>query len=275
MNITRVINYYVSILNNLSENAELDAVILLSRKKSDNQILLKNKQLRKAEIQKFRNIFILYIKGISVQKLRGRVDFLDLKLLLSKFTLVPRPETEMIPRWVSNKFSNCTELDILDIGSGSGSLSISMSLVSSKWKVEALDISPEALYNSRINAFINKVQNLKFFVGFLCKDNQKKTYDIIVSNPPYVNPLDTCLPGLYDEPVRALISSKHGMNFISMIARKAKKKLKHSGTLILEHSEKNSHIVRDILSSSGYINMRTHKDLLGNMRFTVAENTIP
>lgn len=212
---------------------------------------------------------------VPVQHIIGETEFMDLKFKVSPKVLVPRPETEDLIRWIlEDHLENHKEsLQILDIGTGSGCIAVSLAKHLANAKVSALDISGEALEIALLNAAKNGV-NIHFQEVDILKDSAleivESTFDIIVSNPPYVRVLEKNKMRanvLEHEPEIALfVPDQDPLVFYRAIANFALKKLTHNGRLYVEINQYLGKEMVELLSSVGFKNVELRQDIFGNDR---------
>lgn len=212
---------------------------------------------------------------VPVQHIIGETEFMDLKLKVSPNVLIPRPETEDLVRWILEDVQGqkYPDLKIVDIGTGSGCIAISLAKRLADAKVYALDISTEALGMARLNADKNGVpvvfQQVDILNDTTLKNIQSKV-TIIVSNPPYVRELEKnemSANVLEHEPEIALfVPDKDPLVFYKAIVIFAKEHLVNNGYLYLEINQYLGKEVVDLLISSGFEDVELRKDIFGNNR---------
>ena len=204
-----------------------------------------------------------------IQYILGATQFMDLDFKVNENVLIPRPETEELVRWIIDDFEKIEnkEINILDIGTGSGCMAISMAKYLKNAKVDALDISEKALEVAKENAFLNKVE-----VGFIQADIFKleyleEKYDIIVSNPPYVRMLEKeqmMSNVIENEPELALyVEDKNPLVFYRKICEFAKSNLKKEGCLYFEINQYLGKETKALLENN-FSDLELHKDMFGN-----------
>ena len=198
----------------------------------------------------------------------GWVPFLDLKLLVTPPTLIPRPETES---WVNElisviKKSDAKNLTILDIGTGSGCIALSLAQAFPTATVYALDIAQTAITLAQQNALENNIVNITCLQSDLLSSlpaNLK--FDMIVSNPPYIDPAAQLeISVLNWEDHGALFASNHGMYIINTIAQQEKNYLKKNDELdyqlVIEIDASQGAIVQKLLENCDFTNIEIRKD---------------
>lgn len=231
----------------------------LTGSKKAERMIYKNVAITEQEEKQLREYTERLLKHEPVQYVLNESWFCGLKLYVDKKVLIPRPETEELVEWI---ISNCKfpvdELKILDIGTGSGCIPISMKRRIRKAEVWACDISDDALAVARRNADALGADVNFMQLDFLNKEqrNQLPSFDIIVSNPPYVPQKDKGQMQknvLNYEPHKALfVSDNDPFVFYKAIASFGKEHLKQSGNIYCEIHESLGSPVKEIFSSAGY-----------------------
>lgn len=196
--------------------------------------------------------------GEPIDYILGFAEFMGLKFKVSRQVLIPRPETEILVeaalRYVSRHKAQVKRTNILDLGTGSGCIAISLAKFLPQAKVDALDISKSALKIAEENADLNKVK-INFLESDLFKsaDLNNIQYDMIVSNPPYVRSLDIVglQPEIQFEPNIALDGGFDGLDFYRRIIKHSPKYLAKGAFLILEIGFGQARDIKDIFQKSG------------------------
>ena len=210
-----------------------------------------------------------------IQYIIGNTEFYGLPFLVDKNTLIPRTETEELVAWVLDEikvFTNnkITELSILDIGTGTGCIPISLAKNLTSLNISAIDISPEALLIARQNAILNKVTIEFIELDILNAESLPQEYDVIISNPPYVRELEKKEIKnnvLENEPHLALfVADENPLIFYNKIADLAKKQLSENGMLFFEINQYLGKETINMLVKKGFKNIQLKKDLFGNDR---------
>ena len=224
---------------------------------------------------------------VPLQYIIGKTEFYGLPFVVNKHVLIPRPETEELVAWVvseSSRFktfntstkqtTETKQLKILDIGTGSGCIPVSLKKQLPFAKISAIDISKEALTVAKKNAVLNNVD-----IHFILQDILKTValdqhYDIIISNPPYVRELEKKeLKNnvLKNEPHVALfVENDNPLIFYAKIAELAKKYLNKNGLLFFEINQYLGTETIDLVNKKGLKNIQLKKDMFGNDRIIVA-----
>ncbi|NJB35879.1 peptide chain release factor N(5)-glutamine methyltransferase [Croceivirga sp. JEA036] len=208
-----------------------------------------------------------------LQHITGAAYFRNLTLKVTKDTLIPRPETEELVSWILEDVRENQQLKVLDIGTGSGCIALSIAQELLKASVTAIDISKEALAVAKQNAEKNGVA-VNFLQADVLSDNFQKElqgpWDIIVSNPPYVRELEKAeiQKNVKDyEPVTALfVSDQDPLIFYQHITLKAKILLKPSGRLYFEINQYLPEETKQLLVENSFEQVELKKDIFGNFR---------
>ena len=218
-------------------------------------------------------------KEEPIQYILGETEFYGLPFIVNKNTLIPRPETEELVEWILleiAKIQGCITptLSVLDIGTGTGCIPISLAKNLTDVKITAIDISPEALKVAKQNATLNNVEITFLEMDILKTHQLEKQYDIIVSNPPYVRELEKAEIKnnvLQNEPHLALFVEDHTpLIFYAKIADLAKKYLTKEGILFFEINQYLGKETIEMLEQKGFKNVELKKDIFGNDRMIKA-----
>lgn len=243
-----------------------------------------NKEISAEEEAKFQDALIRLKSNEPIQYIIGETEFYGLSFKVNKHTLIPRPETEELVEWILADFLKSKKLgkhlsniefNVLDIGTGSGCIAISLAKNLVGAKVSAIDISKEALILANLNAEMNGVA-----VNFVQKDilnteTLPDKYDLIVSNPPYVRELEKnqMMPNvLKHEPEIALfVKDDDALLFYRAIAQLAKFHLNPSGKLYFEINEFLGEELTVLLREQGFKEIQLKKDIYGKNRMLKCE----
>ncbi|UJP07407.1 MAG: peptide chain release factor N(5)-glutamine methyltransferase [Nitrosomonas sp.] len=208
------------------------------------------------------------MEGVPVAYLTGERDFYDLTLKVNAAVLIPRPETELLVELALQLIPPGQPWRILDLGTGSGAIALTIAKHRPRAQVTAVDLSPAAIAVCQSNAQNLHIQNLQFVIGSWFDELSGERFDLIVSNPPYVADNDPHLQqgDLRFEPAMALSAGDHGLSCISHIIDKAPDHLVNSGWLLLEHGYDQVSACRQLLQEKDFSNICSHPDLAGIMR---------
>jgi len=222
--------------------------------------------------KKIKNAIQRLRKFEPIQYIVNGVEFYNLKFYVNRNVFIPRPETEELVFWIVDRHKNRDSKSrrILDIGTGSGCIAISLAFNLPDYKVSAFDISSEALDVARKNAIINNV-NVDFFKEDVlnCKKLPKK-YDIIVSNPPYIieNEKDKMQSNVlkYEPDIALFVNNDDPLLFYRKIAQLGQKHLISEGSIYFEINEYLGSELLILLKTEGYKEITLHKDIFGKYR---------
>jgi release factor glutamine methyltransferase len=202
----------------------------------------------------------------------GRRDFWSLRLTVTPAVLVPRPETELlVERALALRHEEFGR--VVDLGTGSGAIALTLASERPGWQVAATDVSEEALAIARTNAESLDLKRVQFLHGSWFEPLVGRTFDLIVSNPPYVAEDDPAMqdPALRYEPRGALTPGGDGMASLRSIIEVAPDYLERDGWLLLEHGSAQAAEVTRELVARGLRHVRSHRDLAGHERMTEAQ----
>ncbi|KJJ39549.1 peptide chain release factor N(5)-glutamine methyltransferase [Aequorivita vladivostokensis] len=222
------------------------------------------------EAEKFQKAILRLQNHEPIQYIIGETEFYGLPFKVNKHTLIPRPETEELVEWILSGFPPSGAKGILDIGTGSGCIAISLAKNLPNAKISALDISEEALKIAEANAKLNKVEVDFFQTDILAAETLPMKYDVIVSNPPYVRELEKKQMQqnvLKYEPHSALyVKDEDPLLFYRAISHLAKNHLNPSGKLFFEINEYLAYEMTELLKAEGFKNIEIKKDIYGKDR---------
>ncbi len=275
---------YIEILNNGKnflkknkiENPILDSELLLSKalNKSREEILLNsNHILKKQEINRFNNYLLRRKYNEPIAYILGFKYFWKYKFITNKSVLIPRPDTELIVEECLKYLPNNKSKKILDIGTGSGCIIISILQERSKCTATALDLSNKALKVAKSNAKLHQLENKINFINIDIDKYNSSNYDLIISNPPYINNIDISRLDddiKFHEPKIALSGGCDGFRDIKKVIINSKKLLKRNGKLIIEIGSKQKNQSLKILNENGFYINKISKDLSGRDRCIIS-----
>ncbi|MCC4212376.1 peptide chain release factor N(5)-glutamine methyltransferase [Leeuwenhoekiella parthenopeia] len=209
-----------------------------------------------------------------LQYILGQTEFYGLNFALNPNVLIPRPETEELVEWALKDADAETAARILDIGTGSGCIAVSLAKNLPLARVDALDVSKEALHLAQHNAQINAVEIHTLHQNILETGRFDKQYDVIISNPPYVRNLEKTeiqANVLNFEPHLALFVENHdALIFYRKIAELAKSSLNTSGRLYVEINQYLAEETRSLFEENGFKNVELRLDYAGKPRMIKA-----
>lgn len=225
-------------------------------------------EVPKEQVKLFFDLLTERKKHVPVQYLTGEQEFCGLKFSVRPSVLIPRPETELLAEAV---FRNASGKRVLDMCTGSGCIAVTVAKLGKPSFVAASDYSADALQVARENAALHEAE-VTFFQGDLF-ERVEGTYDVIVSNPPYIKSevIEGLMPEVRDyEPRLALDGTEDGLYFYRRICAEAKAYLNPEGRLMFEIGHDQSEDVAELLDAEGYTRIEVKKDYAGLDRMVFA-----
>lgn len=239
-------------------------------------ILNEDRQLSESELSDLQEITERIEKHEPLQYILGFTEFHGLKIGLNPSVLIPRPETEELILYIENNFRKDQDLSIIDLGTGSGCIALSLARYFSRAKIYACDFSEKALQTAQKTADALQLK-LNFFQDDILNFQNSiptETYDLIVSNPPYVRESEKKMMEknvLNYEPAEALfVSDETPLLFYTALADIANRHLASGGTIIMEINEYLAKETADLFESKGFKNIEIIKDIFDKNRFIKA-----
>lgn len=262
------------------ESTELEAELILASVldcQRPELYLEPKRALTQKESDCFETLLEQRLNGKPLQYILGQTYFFGYKFKVNPNVLIPRPETEILVNEVIALLKEKKNLKIVDLGTGSGNIGISLASNLKNANILATDISPFALKMAKSNAEMNKVDSrIEFLCGDLFEPIKTKV-DAIVSNPPYVSEKEFIeLPNEIKnfEPKAALLAGKDGLDYIRKIINQAPEFLMDEGLLALEIGFEQDKKVKELVSNSKFLKLiGIKKDLSGIPRVVLARKT--
>ena len=258
--------------NKKIKNPNLESELILSKvlNKSREQIILNfNSYIDQKYISKFKNYLSRRDRNEPIAYILGYKYFWKYKFLVDNSVLIPRPDTELIIEESLKLIKMHKSKKILDIGTGSGCIIISLLKERPKCRADAIDISNKALKIAKTNAKLHHLENKIQFINIDIDKYRSNKYDLILSNPPYIknisiNRLDDDIK--FHEPKLALSGGFDGYREIEKVIKKSKKLLKINGKLLIEIGDKQKNQSLILLKKNGFYIKKVCKDLSGKDR---------
>ena len=250
----------------LSSQLDIELLVLHLLNIDKNVLYRDNPSLTKETCNELKDLIKRRENGEPLAYLINQIGFWNLSLYVDNKVLVPRPETETIIQNILETFSS-KQIKVLDLGTGSGAIGLSLAKERKNWEVICSDMSLEAIKVTEKNMLMNSLNvslvNSNWLAAF-----KNECFDLIVSNPPYINPSDPRVlsDGLKFEPIEALVSDCEGFKDIEQIVKESCKSLNNSGYLFLEHGYDQADQVVSIFENYDFSQIRTFKDLNGDDR---------
>lgn len=270
--------HFFDSLKNIQDEQEIESFFFilteyLHNLKRVDVALNSNFELSNEEVQKWNAILVDLQQEKPIQYITGESWFYGLKFEVNENTLIPRPETEELVEWIIESQKSKVQsqkLEILDIGTGSGCIPISLKANLPQANVSAIDVSEKALEMSKRNAELNNVEVNFIQNNILEVGDLNQHFDIIVSNPPYVRNLEKeeIKKNVLDyEPHLALfVEDTDALLFYRKIAQLALKNLSPNGLLFFEINQYLGKETVELLQNLGFKNIELRKDMFGNDR---------
>ena len=215
------------------------------------------------------------IAGTPLPYLLGEWAFYGRIFKVNPHVLIPRADTETLIETALSKINARDHYDILDLGCGTGIIGITIALERALSKVTLIDQSEHAIKNTKENQSLHQVSNIMIQKSDWFSALDQKRFDVILSNPPYLEENDPhLLQGLEDEPLDALVSGPVGTEAIQYIIENAKNHIKPSGWLFIEHGYNQAKILNDLFEKNGYQHIENAKDIHGVHRVTFGQYSI-
>jgi release factor glutamine methyltransferase len=219
----------------------------------------------------YENIVEARVRGEPIAYLTGHREFWSLDFLVTRDVLIPRHETELLVELALARIPRDVDTTVADLGTGSGAIALALAHERPRAQVLATDASAAALAVARANAERLTIPNVEFARGDWCDALGQETFDVIVSNPPYIASGDAHLDlgDLRSEPLSALASGSDGLDAIRRIVAQAPEHLRAGGWLLLEHGWDQGSRVRELVEQSGFVAVSTAHDHAGHERVTM------
>lgn len=274
--IQSVLTAAASTLQNISDSAELDVEVLLCHVLEKNRSYLRTwpeKRLNKSQLDQFTHLLKQRQQGQPIAYITGMREFWSRDFYVNSNVLIPRPDTETLIELCLQLIQHKPDAKLIDLGTGSGIIAITLAAECPQLKVTAVDSSIEALHIAKKNAQLNLTQNIRFLQSNWLSQVTHESFDFIVSNPPYIDPNDPHLSqgDLRFEPDSALIAQQQGLQDIMHISEQSQHHLNNDGYLVLEHGYNQKQCVHDILHQHHYQNIHCIHDLSNQPRISYAQ----
>ncbi len=263
-------------LASCSDSAKLDAQILLAfvlNKERTYLLTWPDKKIAQQTAQQYLVLLQRRIVGEPIAYIVGVQEFWSLPFRVSPATLIPRPDTEILVELVLEHFGEQDNLHCLDLGTGTGAIALALASEQPNWQIDAVDFNLDAVKLAQQNAKDLQLTQVNIFHSDWFSAVNHRKFDVLVSNPPYIDILDENLTrgDVRFEPDSALVADENGLGDIKYIAQQAPNYLTTQGAIFFEHGFEQGEAVRNILSDLGYDNAQTVRDLNGHERITWAK----
>jgi release factor glutamine methyltransferase len=260
------------------ESARLDAEVLLCSVLAVDRahcIAHPEQPVAPAVAADFRNLVARRREGYPLAYLTGQREFWSLEIAVNRYTLIPRPETELIVEIARDLARQLPAQDVLELGTGSGAVCSALARECPGARITATDVCRQALALAQQNAQQHGIDTVTFLLSDWYAELGARRFDLILSNPPYV---DTASPALREAPLRyeprlALDGGRAGLESLARIIAGAGRHLRAGAHLVLEHGFDQGESVRALMSRHGLAEVRTYPDLASQDRVTVGRWT--
>jgi release factor glutamine methyltransferase len=253
------------------DNREINLILCFVLKINTAGLFIYEKHISKDTKKIINQLIQDRTNGKPLAYITGSKQFWTLDLKVNQHTLIPRPETELIVelilKWTDNKYSG----NLLDLGTGTGAIALSIAKHRPLSQVTAIDFSEECVKVAQYNKQNNAVINVEILKSDWFSHIGNKKFNYILSNPPYIEENDPHLAELSYEPISALTAKNKGYADLEHIIKTSKKHLKPNGKIVLEHGYNQSKTVQELLLENNYSKIETHKDLSEIPRITSAQ----
>jgi release factor glutamine methyltransferase len=264
-------------LESLSDSARLDIELILCHILQKNRTYLftwPEKPLSPEQEEEFLQFFNRRKSGEPIAHIIGMREFWSLPLAVNNSTLIPRPDTELLVETVLDLFAQDAPQQArrgLDLGTGTGAIVLAIASEKPHWKLLGVDFSADAVALAEYNRAALGFNHVAIAQSDWFENVGAQAFDVIVSNPPYIDPQDPHLAqgDVRFEPRSALIAANHGLADIELIIQQAWDYLNLQGWLLLEHGYDQAHAVRELFRQRGFVQVETRRDLGGNERITL------
>ncbi len=274
--IKSVLEEAASTLASCSDSALLDAEVLLCLILDKQRSYLRawpDKPLQPEQINRFSTLIKKRQKGIPIAYITGSREFWSRDFHVTPDVLIPRPETELLIELSLKLIPADKPIKIMDLGTGSGIIAITLAAERPHAQVSAADVSRAALRIARLNANKHHTNNIQFYQSDWFANAPDGKFNLIASNPPYIAENDDHLQqgDIRFEPQTALCAADQGLRDIKIIADTARSRLEASGHLLIEHGYDQQGRVQAIFKHFHYDNVQTVTDLSGQPRVTYGQ----
>jgi release factor glutamine methyltransferase len=267
-------------LIDISDSPRLDIEIFLAHILQKDRTYLftwPEKELTEEQTDQFNQFFSRRLTGEPVAHVIGQREFWSLPLMVNKSTLIPRPDTELLVEAVLGLFAedDGNQLRrVLDLGTGTGAIVLALANEKKSWRCIGVDKEIAAVELAEKNRTYLKLDNVKILQSdWFAALAVEESFDVIVSNPPYIDPNDEHLMqgDVRFEPLSALVAGKNGLADLELIISQAPQYLASTGWLLVEHGHDQGSAVRDLFAENHFDDINTFRDFGRNERVTIGK----
>lgn len=274
--IQSVLTSSASTLLSISDSADLDVEVLLCHVLEKNRSYLRawpEKILNKTQLGQFKQLLKLRQLGQPIAYITGTREFWSRDFYVDANVLIPRPDTETLIELCLQLIQHKPDAKLIDLGTGSGIIAITLAAECPRLKVTAVDNSTAALNIAQKNALLNHTPDIRFVHSNWLAQLADESFDFIVSNPPYIATDDPHLNqgDVRFEPDCALTADQQGLQDIMHICKQSQRYLNKGGYLIFEHGYNQQQSVHDTLHQYQYQNIHCLYDLSNQPRVSYAQ----
>jgi release factor glutamine methyltransferase len=265
-------------LNHLSDTAVVDCELLLCHVLDVDRSYLKtwpDREVGAAAEKQFQQLLQRRIQGEPVAHLIGTQGFWTLDLRVSPDTLIPRPETELLIE-AALELALPEQARVLDLGTGTGAIALALASERRQWQISAVDLMPKAVELARTNCQHHQLNNVEIFQSCWFAQIPPQHFNLIVSNPPYIEDGDEHLSqgDVRFEPASALVSGVDGLDDLRQLIAESVNYLVDGGWLMVEHGYQQGPAVRKFFHQAGFAAVETRSDLNGLERITLGYSAL-
>ena len=259
----------------ISDSPRLDCELLLAEVLGKSRSWLfayPEKALEPEQLCAFESLFERRLNGEPIAHILGRREFWGLTLAVNASTLIPRPDTETLVE-AALELSLASNAAVLDLGTGTGAIALALAHERPTWQLVGADFSEEAVALAEHNAQLTGLTGVSFHHSNWYAAFAGQRFDLIVSNPPYIDKKDQHLNegDVRFEPLSALVAEQQGLADLAYIISQAPSYLESAGFLMLEHGYDQGAAVRKLLEQHGFVAAKTIQDLGGNDRVSFVQ----
>ncbi len=279
--IRSALNHAATILATRHEGAMFESEILLAHVLKKTRTWLHTwpeRELTTTQLTRFNALVERRLQGEPSAYITGEREFWSLPLEVTPDTLIPRPDTELLVELTLEHIPLDEPFNIADLGTGTGAIALALASERPRSHVFAVDFSEDALAVAARNRTRHTLNNVTLCCGDWLVPLANQTFQVIVSNPPYIREDDAHLNqgGLPFEPRSALVATDNGLDDIRKIVADSRARLVANGWLLIEHGYDQSIDVTQLFAQHGYHNVTAHHDLNGQPRVVSGQfRTIP
>jgi release factor glutamine methyltransferase len=269
--IKSILAHTTNTLANHSDSPLLDAEVLLGFVLGKPRLYLRawcDNTLTDQQLAAFEDLIKQRQQGTPTAYLTGTREFWSRDFKVTRDVLIPRPDTELLIELSLELIPNNQAVNLIDLGTGSGIIAVTLAAERPKAQVTAIDASLAALAIAQHNTRHHQLTNIEFYQSDWFSNVPESLFDLVISNPPYIDPDDEHLQqgDVRFEPQSALIADNQGLSDIQIIADKARSYLKPLGHLLIEHGYNQATQVQAIFNALAYDKVQSYRDLSGQTR---------